>query len=223
MIPTLTGISRPARMAATGQAIPCQSRARKASAGISGFGTTYSHCHAHVWLPVRGLRRLIGRRLFLRCNDIRIRPALSTGSGSHPRRNASRFLYANAGSRPGIGFPDLGLGGVPCARRWRAGFRSGSGPACWWCCFPYFCFNTAGQESLARAGVLRLQNHVLILSTISILSPIQRMAGTAILLPSALYLGPSGTPLLPPYPGMSVYPSGNPCSLSHSTGVRRRT
>lgn len=54
----------------------------------------------------------------------------------------------------------------------------------------------------------------------SILSNIHFMTGTAIELPIALYLGPSGQSSagLPRY-GTRVQSSGNPCSLSHSRGV----
>ena len=58
-------------------------------------------------------------------------------------------------------------------------------------------------------------------STICILLPIHRITGTAIEFPIALYRGPSGAAF--PRWGTSVHPSGKPCSLSHSRGVRRRT
>ena len=44
------------------------------------------------------------------------------------------------------------------------------------------------------------------------------MTGTAIEFPNALYRGPSGACSLPRH-GMSVHPSGNPWSRSHSNGV----
>lgn len=52
-------------------------------------------------------------------------------------------------------------------------------------------------------------------------SPIHRITGTAIELPSARYRRASlaGFPLK----SMAVQPSGNPWSRSHSRGVRRRT
>src|SRR6056300_1672877 len=53
-----------------------------------------------------------------------------------------------------------------------------------------------------------------------ILSPIHFITGTAIELPIALYLGPSGhLSAVFPLNGILVKLSGNPCSLSHSTGV----
>src|SRR6056300_1311790 len=55
-------------------------------------------------------------------------------------------------------------------------------------------------------------------SILLIRSPIHLITGTAILFPSALYLGPSGHLSL-----MSVYPSGNPCNLSHSIWVNLLT
>src|SRR5699024_9258694 len=53
---------------------------------------------------------------------------------------------------------------------------------------------------------------------------IQRITGTAIELPSALYLCPSGQSLAGWLrQGICVQPLGNPCNLSHSIGVSRRT
>lgn len=49
-------------------------------------------------------------------------------------------------------------------------------------------------------------------------SPIQRITGTAMLLPIALYRGLSGV-----FGRISVQPSGKPCKRSHSTGVSLRT
>ncbi len=51
--------------------------------------------------------------------------------------------------------------------------------------------------------------------------PIQRITGTAIELPKALYRGPSAAGL--PQNGIAVQPSGNPCRRSHSIGVSLRT
>ena len=55
-------------------------------------------------------------------------------------------------------------------------------------------------------------------------SPIQRITGTAMELPIARYLGASGhSDAAFPRHGMRVHPSGNPWSLSHSSGVSLRT
>ena len=64
-------------------------------------------------------------------------------------------------------------------------------------------------------------DHGKISMNFAILRPIQRMTGTAIELPNALYLGLSGAGF--PRYGTSVHPSGKPCSLSHSNGVILRT
>lgn len=57
--------------------------------------------------------------------------------------------------------------------------------------------------------------YLAISSTCSIRSAIHLITGTAMELPSALYLGPSGGCSLPLY-GMSVCPSWKPCRRSHS-------
>lgn len=93
---------------------------------------------------------------------------------------------------------------------------------------PFYVFvNLRWASSEAHKFFLLEANLFLIhfnFSTSLILSPIQRITGTAIEFPKALYLGPSGQSSADLFlQGIAVKLSGKPCRRSHSIGVKRRT